>query len=459
MKFYLFFTLLIIAILVTFQSFRSFNLNQEKLYESFKDKKYQKLETDIRVKSEINDSGFDASFFAEDIEKNFGNMRYKVSVSKTENLQYGDCLKVSGNLSRPDSSMTNKNETLYNFPYKEYLAKDDVYLLYKVNRFERLENCPSMNIYDKTKIFFLNKKQEITKIFLEKYEQPYAGLVAGVLIAGKGLMSKDTLEMFKRVSLSHVVVLSGSNVSIIIFCIKYIFDVMFVILRLKENLFVEWIKKILIMILITSFVLLTGGGAPIYRAFVSSFCALMIFKKNTDQVYALTIVVLIMTIINPFGSIYDPSFHLTCCATYGLILFSKYFDQSLIFSWMNFLPNFLREIMSVTLATQVFVFPYILFMSGSFSFVFLISNVSVLPLIPLVMFLGFMSLFPWMGEVCVFFNNILLKIIFYTVKILSKLPYGYVVFDKKTCVIILMVYGVFVLWLIRGMKKPGDRQV
>jgi competence protein ComEC len=285
---------------------------------------------------------------------------------------------------------------------------------------------------------------------LEKYDQPYAGLVAGVLIAGKGLMAKDTLEMFKKVSLSHVIVLSGSNVSIIIFCIKYFFDLLFS--RVRENLSIEIIKKILILISVTSFVLLTGGGAPIYRAFVSSVCALLIFKKGTDQVYALTIVILIMTIANPFGSIYDPSFHLTCCATYGLILFSKYFDQIMIFSWMNFLPNFLREIISVTMATQVFVFPYIIFMSGSFSTVFLLSNVLVLPLIPLIMLLGFLSLFPFVSGLMILVNNIILKSVFVMVKFLSEVPGGYVVFDKKTSILILVFYFLFLLFLFWKFK-------
>lgn len=453
MKFFLFITLSLIAVFVTFKSYETFYNRQDFLDKTFFTSKTVKLETRIQIKSEINNSSFDINFFADDLNKNFGKMDYKVTGPKRENLQYGDCLKVLGNLSLPESSMSTKNETLYNFPYKEYLAKDNVYLLYKVKAFVKMEECPELSIYEKVKLFFLDKKQNITKMFLEKYEQPYAGLVAGVLVAGKGLMNKETLEMFKKVSLSHVIVLSGSNVSIIIFCIKYIFDLMFTVVRIKENLFVEIIKKFLIMISITSFVLLTGGGAPIYRAFISSFCALVIFKKNTSQVYALTIVVLIMTIINPFGSIYDPSFHLTCCATYGLILFSKYFDEIMIYSRLNFLPNFLREIISVTLATQVFVFPYIIFMSGSFSSVFLFSNVLVLPLIPIIMLLGFLSLFPVVGGLCIVVNNILLHAVFYMVQFLAKVPGGYVVFDRKMSLMILLVYGVLVLGLVWKIKN------
>jgi competence protein ComEC len=446
MKFYIFITLIIISSLATYRSYEIFHIQQKHLHEKFTDKKTQKLETIVQIKSEISNSNFKTTFIGED--KDF---KYKVTGSEIPDITFGDCLKVTGNISRPEIKDT--GETLYNFPYTEYLAKDDVYLLYRVNRFEKISECPILGHYEKVKLFFLNQKINITKIFLEKYDQPYAGLVAGVLIAGKGLMNSETLEIFKKVSLSHVIVLSGSNVSIIIFCIKYIFDGVFRIIKIKENLFSEIVRKFLILISMTSFVLLTGGGAPIYRAFISSFCALVIFKKNTDQIYALTIVVLIMTIVNPFGSIYDPSFHLTCCATYGLILFSKYFDQLIIFSWTNFIPNFLREIISVTLATQVFVFPYIIFMSGSFSTVFLLSNILVLPLIPFIMLLGFLSLFPIVGGLCILVNNVILKIVFYLVRVLSEVPSGYVVFDRKVSLWILIGYGVFVLFLFWKMKK------
>ncbi len=433
---------------MTFRSYNVFDERQGFLDEKFSEEKIQKFETVLRIKSEITISNFKMTFIGEG--KDF---RYRITSSEMSGIKFGDCLKVKGTILRPE--IKDSGETLYNFPYTEYLAKDGVYLLYRVNQAEKILECTPLSFYEKVKLFFLTKKIQITKIFLEKYDQPYAGLVVGVLIAGKGLMSPQTLETFKKVSLSHVIVLSGSNVSIIIFCIKYIFDLIFS--RVKESLLVEIIKKILTLLSVTSFVLLTGGGAPINRAFISSFCALVIFKKGTDQVYALTIVVLIMTIVNPFGSIYDPSFHLTCCATYGLILFSKYFDKAIIFSWLNFIPNFLREIISVTLATQVFVFPCIIFMSGSFSTVFLLSNVLVLPLIPFIMLLGFLSLFPVVGGACILINNIILKTVFFLVKFLSEIPHSYILFDKKTSIGILVIYSIFVLflfWKIRSDLQP-----
>ncbi len=445
MKNWVFLFLLTMSIVSVFLGLKKFRENSDSLQQRFGDKKFLKLDTVIRVQGEINQKDYKNIFIGE------GGEKYKVTVRG--DIESGDCLQVSGNVSIPENKKG--SETLYDFPYREYLAKDNIYLLYNVTKSKKVDSCRALSFYENIKLYFLNWKIKITKVFLEKYEQPYAGLVAGVLIAGKGLMSAETLELFKRVSLSHVVVLSGSNVSIIIFCIKYFFDNLFLIMRLRKDLFTEFFKKILMIVLITVFVLLTGGGAPIYRAFVSSICGLLIFNNKVSQLYALNIVVMIMTIINPLGTLYDPSFHLTCCATYGLIMFTDRFDKMIIFSRLNFIPNFFREIVSVTLATQVFVFPYIVFMSGSFSSVFLLSNVFVLPLIPFVMLLGFMSLFPWVNNLSVFINNITLKIIFLVVEFLSKVPGGYFVFGKKTSIFILVFYILTLLfWLFRSNTSP-----
>lgn len=447
MKKYFLYILIIITIIRIWQSFKNFDYNQSMIEDKVS---YQGI---LQIDSEISKTNSKTVFFASSIEN---SRRHKVELYMHETIQYGDCIYVDGNIIKPQNNNSLINETLYEFPYKEYLAKDKVYSIFKVKKYNKDNTekiCNELNVFKKIKLFFILQKQKLITMFLEKYEQPYAGLVAGVLVAGKGLMSKDTLELFKKVSLSHVIVLSGSNVSIIIFCISALFG--FLLSGFRENIFTISLKKFLIILSVTSFVLLTGGGAPIYRAYISSCCALLIFKKGINQIYALTIVILIMTIINPFESLYDPSFHLTCLATYGLILFSKYFDKIMIFSFLNMMPNFLREIVSVTLATQVFVFPYIIYMSGSFSTVFLLSNTLILPLLPLVMLFGFLSLFRYVDVFFIFINNILLKIIFYIVEWVSMIPYAYVLFDKKISASILVVYGVFLLWLFSRVRKWG----
>ncbi len=405
----------------------------------------KKVSVNIRVDSDISRSLSKFVFFGRDTGT---EQRYKVTTLPTVDVSFGDCLVATGTLSLPEIRKANPHDEtlpLYSFPYREYLAKDDVYLLLQVKDMLHTSGCKSLSWYEKLELFFMKQKEKLTKIFLTQYEQPYAGLAAGVLVAGKGLLDKDSLDMFKRTSLSHTVVLSGSNISIILVCIKMFVDRLFFWKR-EKGWIVKILQKIIIMLAVWAFMLLTGGGAPIYRAVASAYCGMMLFQEKTSQVYALTVTVLILTIISPFQTLYDPSFHLTCCATLGLILFSKPIDEWVRLSRIRWIPGWIREIMSVTLATQVFVFPYIMFMTSSFSSVFLVSNILVLPILPFVMLLGFVTLcasllgLQFLVLVSVYVNNLILHYIFYIVKILADVPYGYMVVTKTTSMVILVVY-------------------
>ena len=131
MKFYTFIILIIISILATYRCYDIFNAKQKELDEKFSEKKSLKLETVVQIKSEISNSNFKTTFVGED--KDF---KYKITSSEIDDLNFGDCLFVRGNISRPE--IKDSGETLYNFPYTEYLAKDDVYLLYRVGSAEKI---------------------------------------------------------------------------------------------------------------------------------------------------------------------------------------------------------------------------------------------------------------------------------------------------------------------------------
>lgn len=411
------------------------------------------VKTNLQIDSDVAHSVDRSVFFARDIPS---GERYKVTTPPLLQFVFGDCIDVSGIVIIPEvnrKDYKDETSTLYRFPYREYLAKDNVYKLIRVKNTVYSRECIPLSHYQRIELFFMKQKERLTNILLREYEQPYAGLVAGVLVAGKGLMNKKTLDMFKRTSLSHVVVLSGTNVSIVILCVTKIIEILF-FWKKEDNFYVECLQKGIVLICIWMFVLLTGGGAPIYRAAASAFVGMILFKDKTSQVYALTITVFVLTIINPFQTLYDPSFHLTCCATYGLILFSKPIQIWMHLHMTKILPRWLQEIVAVTLATQVFVFPYLVYMTGSFSSVFLLSNMLVLPMIPMIMFLGFLTLvgsvtgFELLLDVNVWVNNLLLKFVFGIVNTLSQVPYGYIQMKTSTSVFVLVSYSILLTIII-----------
>ena len=231
--------------------------------------KDKKIDVTIQVDNDISRTTSKFVFFGRDI--NTGR-RYKVTSPPTLDISFGDCLYVTGIFSLPEVRKMNpldETSPLYNFPYQEYLAKDNVYLLLQVKKFTLLSksDCPELSQYSKLRLFFMKQKEKLTQIFLTRYEQPYAGLAAGVLVAGKGLLDKDSLDMFKRTSLSHVVVLSGSNISIILVCIKMFVSFLFFWKR-EKSWIIEWLQKIIILLAVWMFMLLTGGGAPIYLSLI-----------------------------------------------------------------------------------------------------------------------------------------------------------------------------------------------
>ena len=71
-----------------------------------------------------------------------------------------------------------------------------------------------------------------------------------------------------------------------------------------------------------------------------------------------------------------------------MIYVSPLFEKKLRFITEKFQ---LREIVSATLSTQIFVLPLILYMMGQFSVVALPVNLLILPIIPVTMFFGFIT--------------------------------------------------------------------
>jgi competence protein ComEC len=112
--------------------------------------------------------------------------------------------------------------------------------------------------------------------------------------------------------------------------------------------------------------------------------------RNYDVARALILAGVFMIFLNPFLLVYDVSFQLSFLATMAVIFLAPRIEK--YFLWV---PKFfeLRDIISVTVAAYIFVFPFILYKMGNFSLVALPTNALILPFIPFTMMLGFLTSF------------------------------------------------------------------
>ncbi len=285
---------------------------------------------------------------------------------------YGDVVSLEGRLEKPEIIVDDDGRS---FDYPHYLGKDRIYYLLKGGDMTILERHEG----NKLKEHLLKLKHAFIGRLNDSLPEPHSLLASGLVVAGKGALTEDLNEQFKRVGLIHIVVLSGSNVTIIAEAIS------------KSLSFLPKFFAATGGVLgIIAFTVIAGTSATVVRSAIMSIIALIghTTGRRGSALRALIVAACGMVLINPDIVIYDPSFQLSFTGTLGLITLGETVKK-----WFMWLPErfAIREIVSASIASQISITPMILHMSGMFSVVSLLVNILVLPFIPLTMLFVFLA--------------------------------------------------------------------
>ena len=211
--------------------------------------------------------------------------------------------------------------------------------------------------------------------------EPQSALLAGLLWGSRSNLPDTVKNDFKRSGMSHQVAVSGFNTTIIA---AFLSAVLF---RLGLNRTAVLVASSLGL---ASFVVISGASAAVVRAAIMAL--IVVLARATGRPYEMARALFIagagMVAVNPHILAFDMSFQLSFLATLGLIYLSPYFEKK--FALVT--PRFgIRGIAAATIATQIFVFPLILFAMGRVSIVGFVTNLFVLPMVPATMFAGFLA--------------------------------------------------------------------
>lgn len=350
----------------------------------------------------------------------------KVSTDLYNEYNYGDEVMVSGKLSRPRNFV---GDTGREFDYINYLKKDDIYYEIKKADISIINSESFLNINKflyKVKRAFVNNLNRVLG-------EPHSALASGLVVGEKASLGKDIIDNFRKAGLIHIVVLSGYNITIIATTIRRLLSF------LPRN-----ISIVLGMFGIILFGILVGGGATVVRSCIMAIVALSgeLLRKDYKVIRALFIAGLFMIIQNPYIVLYDPSFQLSFLASFGLIVLSSPIEDRLTFITEKY---GIRSVIASTLATQIFVSPYILYMMGQISIVGMLVNIIVLPFIPATMLFvslsgiaGFVSIF--ISKIFAYFANILLSYELFIVEKSANLPFSSIEVPPFSVYIVLFIY-------------------
>jgi competence protein ComEC len=295
-----------------------------------------------------------------------------VSADLYPGYAYGDRLLIEATLEYPENFLTYEGGP--EFDYISYLAKDDIRFVMKKPRVVVLahdEGDPIVSTLFRLKGLFMGHIND-------SMPEPHASLVVGLLLGEKGSLPQDVSDDFRRSGLTHILVLSGSNVSVVAENLVRVFSLLPRVIGL-------WMGALSVVL----FALMTGASSTTIRASIMALVVIMArgVGRRYDVTRALCVAALLMIMQNPRVLAFDIGFQLSFLATLALIYVSP-----IVTVWLAFVPEKfgLREILVTTVATQIFTLPFILHAMGEISIISLVTNVLVLPCVSWAMLGGFM---------------------------------------------------------------------
>lgn len=395
-----------------------------------------------------------------------GGFNLRLKTKLYPEFDFSDHVSFKGKLLRPVNFSSGDDRE---FDYRGYLAKDDVFYEMKS---AVVKGSLSDNIIESSGVshstqdvggrigqisikissWLFSLKGKFVGNLEKTLGEPHAALAAGLVVGEKAALGKDLLNDFRTVGLIHIIVLSGYNITIVGDAIR----------RMLSSLPRVWgigLGGSGIML----FGVLVGGGATVVRSCFMAGIALSasLIRRDYNVVRALIFAALIMLIQNPMILLHDPSFQLSFLATLGLILLASPVEKHL-----KFIPERfgMRGIVASTIATQIFISPYILYMMGQISIIGMVVNILVLPFIPLTMLFVFLTgavgmIYLPLAQFLAWISHLLLSYELLMVEKFARLPFASAHLPAFSIWWVVGFYVVFagVYWRV-GLRRVGLKQ-
>ena len=379
----------------------------------------------------VDEPTFRANSVALEVEANVAKQKTRILIttSLSTDLKYGDTVKITGTLEKPKNFIGDNGKE---FDYINYLRKDGIIYLMSYPHIYLLSSGNGNKV--KSALFYAKEK------FLDKLDfaipKPESLLMGGLILGEKSSFDENLRQSLVNTGTIHIVALSGYNVTIVAEWFMVLFSFLTQALAISIG-----ILSILL------FILMTGASSTAIRAGIMATLALIARAtgRNYDIGRALILALVIMILINPLLLVYDVSFQLSFIATIAVIFFTPKIEK--YFLWVT--PRFgLRDILSVTSAAYIFVFPFILYKMGNLSLVALPANFLILPFIPMTMMLGFVT-----GFLGIIWNTFALPIGFIAygllhyelgvINFLSSVPFASFSIPNFPLILTIIIYAYF----------------
>lgn len=282
--------------------------------------------------------------------------------------------------------------------------------------------------------------------------EPVASFALGLLIGQRTTLPEQTSEQLRHVGLTHVIAVSGYNLTIIVMACQKVFS--------KRSKFQAMAAC---LGLIGLFLLITGSSPPIVRASIISGIGLAAwyYGRSIHPLVLLLTGAAITVAANPIYLWGNVSWYLSFLAFTGVLLLAPLVTKCL---YRQREPGMIASICIETICATILVLPYALFIFGEMSLVSLLANVLVVPLVPLAMLLGLFAglgglLLPVIAGWIAWPATVVLTYMLDIAALLSRIPGSYVTdiyFSWQALGLAYATIGMLML-VLRHRVRVGSR--
>ncbi len=302
----------------------------------------------------------------------------------------------------------------------------------------------SMSLYQKI--------TALSKRFSDKISAAIGGdegsLAAGIALGDTSGFSDHMNDIFRKSGISHIVAVSGMNMTIII---AFLF---FLTKRLKLH---RKLRSIIAIFLLLFYMALTGFTPSVTRAGIMMLIVILagLFDKKEDLLTSFFLSAAIILSFNPL-TIFDAGFLLSYFALAGILVFARPISEKLK-AFLPRLPKFLTDIVCTSIAASIATLPVTIYLFNGISTFSLITNILVLPFVDTLFILSLFTplinmILPFWG----FLMKLALKVLLLAAEFVASLPFSYIhVKTPSVFPAMSFVFAVIIFYLFLKNRKPA----
>ena len=289
--------------------------------------------------------------------------------------RYGDWIRLEGVLQAPPAAE--------DFSYREYLARQGIHTYMPDARCRLLLRGQGNPVL--ASIYAIRDRAQA--VIYTLYPDPEASLLVGILLGVERGIPEEVQQAFKATGTSHIIAISGFNMTII----GALFATLFGRVLGRRR------GAVAAVIGIGTYTILVGANAAVMRAAIMGGMGLFAKEvgRRQDGLNTLAFVAAVMALFNPHVP-WDVGFQLSFMATLGLVLYADPFAQAFVRAASRRMPEAVAqrlaepvgEYILFTLAAQLTTLPVMAYHFGRISLISLVANPFILPAQPAVMIVG-----------------------------------------------------------------------